>query len=146
MYYVLWRLHQISRTYIFTKFWFQPTWRHSRECIKDLTPGFLYIFLLVLWRWKLAKFYELFGHFSRTYKVVKFWVIQLHLDVSDVIHANGHTEHANCGLHVNFWNFYEYHFVLWWKVIILSKSCYFGLRSPIRDKRQKNTTFFVDLD
>ena len=32
-------------------------------------------------------------------------MIKLYLDVSDVMHANLYTKHANCGLHVNFWNF-----------------------------------------
>ena len=32
-------------------------------------------------------------------------MIKLCLDVSDVTHTNKHTKHANCGLHVNFWNF-----------------------------------------
>ena len=32
-------------------------------------------------------------------------MIKLCLYVSDVIHANEQTKYANCGLHVNFWNF-----------------------------------------
>ena len=32
-------------------------------------------------------------------------MIKLHLEVSDVTHANEYAKHANCGLHVNFWSF-----------------------------------------
>ena len=32
-------------------------------------------------------------------------MIKLYIDVSDVIHADEHTKHANCRLYVNFWNF-----------------------------------------
>ena len=32
-------------------------------------------------------------------------MIKLYIEVSDVIHANGHTKYANCTLHVNCWNF-----------------------------------------
>ena len=35
---------------------------------------------------------------------MKFWIIELYLDVSDVIHANEHTKHVYCDLHVNFWS------------------------------------------
>ena len=35
-------------------------------------------------------------------EVVKFWVIKLYLDISDVIHANEYAKHANFGLHENF--------------------------------------------
>ena len=52
-------------------------------------------------------------------------MIKLYLDVNDVIHAD---EHANCVLPVNFWIFCWCHFVFWSKRIILSKSCYLGLR------------------
>ena len=51
------------------------------------------------------KFYGVFDHFSRTYEVAEFWIIKLCLDVNDVTHANKHTAHAQCSLHVNFWNF-----------------------------------------
>ena len=32
-------------------------------------------------------------------------MIKLYFGVSDGIHVNEHTKHANCGLHRNFWNF-----------------------------------------
>ena len=37
---------------------------------------------------KPIKFYGAFVHFLQTFKVAKFSVIKLYLDVSDVIHAN----------------------------------------------------------
>ena len=37
------------------------------------------------------QFYCRFDHFSLTYKVAKFWIIKLCLEVSEVIHANEHT-------------------------------------------------------
>ena len=53
------------------------------------------------------------------------------LNVSDARQANEHTKHASCGLHVNVWNFLFMAFCFIMKKIILSKSCYFGLRSPL---------------
>ena len=44
LYKVLWRLDQISRSYKVAKFWIQCMWRHTRECIKHVTPKFLCIF------------------------------------------------------------------------------------------------------
>ena len=32
-------------------------------------------------------------------------MIKMYLNISDVINENKHTTYANCGLHVNFWNF-----------------------------------------
>ena len=52
------------------------------------------------------KFCCVFDHFSWSYEVPKFWMINLYLDVSGGIHANEYTKHANRGLHVNFWNFW----------------------------------------
>ena len=37
---------------------------------------------------------------------------KLYLDFSDVIHANRHTIYANCGLHVNFCNFWFMPFMM----------------------------------
>ena len=96
------------------------------------------------------KFYGVFYYFPRTYEVAKFWMIKLCLNVIDVVHANGHTKHGIGGLHINFWNFFFMPFVLWSKMIILSKSCYFGLRLPLRQslthlhclKRPCSTGFF----
>ena len=34
------------------------------------------------------KFYGVFDHFSRTYEVAKFWMIELYLNVSDIMNAN----------------------------------------------------------
>ena len=102
-----------------TKFCIQLMWRHTRECINrhPRSPP------------PIIKFYGVFNHFSRTCEVAKSWTIKLYHCISDVIHANEQTKYVNCGLHVNFGIFCKCHFVLWWKRIILSKSCYFGLRS-----------------
>ena len=63
----------------------------------------------------MSKFYGVCHHVSRADKVTKFWMIKLCLEVTDIIHTN---EHADFGLK-------------WWKTIILNKSCYFSLRSPL---------------
>ena len=47
------------------------------------------------------KFYDVFDYYSRSYKVAKFSIMELYLDVRDVIHAKGHTKHANCGFPTN---------------------------------------------
>ena len=52
-----------------------------------------------------VKVYGVFDNVSRIYKVKKFSTIKLYLSVSYAIHANKHMQYANCGLHVNFWNF-----------------------------------------
>ena len=71
---------------------------------KYFIPGFLCIFLLILWKKKLLLFYARFDHFWWTYKVTKFWMIKLSR------HKWRHTcKYANYGLHVNFWKF-------WWKI------------------------------
>ena len=41
---VLWPLDRISRSYKVSKFCIQRMWRHTSECIKHVTPGFLCIF------------------------------------------------------------------------------------------------------
>ena len=51
------------------------------------------------------KFYGVFVHCLRAHEVVKFGMIKLYLDVSDVIDANEHPKYANCGLPVGFWIF-----------------------------------------
>ena len=87
-----------------TKFWIRHEWRHTHECTKYFIPGFLCIFLLILWKKKLLQFYARFDHFWWTYKVTKFWMIKLSR------HKWRHTcKYANYGLHVNFWKF-------WWKI------------------------------
>ena len=35
---------------IIIKSWIQREWRHTRECTKHFTPGFLCLFLLILWK------------------------------------------------------------------------------------------------
>ena len=40
--------------------------------------------------------------FDELNEVAKFWMINLYLDVSNVIHANEHTKYTNCDLPRNF--------------------------------------------
>ena len=81
-----------TRFYEDTKFWIQHEWHHTRKCTKNVIPGFLCIFLIFEKNnTVLIQFYSRFDHFSWTYEVVKFWIIKLCLDVSDIIHANKHT-------------------------------------------------------
>ena len=126
---ILWRKN-LSRSYEIAKFWIQRKWRHTCECKKYFTPVFLHIFVSFVKKKTSVKSNGLFVHLSWAYEVAKFWVFKLHLDVSDIIHANEQTKPANCGLYVNFWRMLFCYFVLWRKKFILSKSCYFGLRSP----------------
>ena len=44
---------------------------------------------------------------------------KLYLDLSDVIHANKHTIYDNCGLHVNFRNFWLMPFYFMLKNMLL---------------------------
>ena len=48
----------------------------------------LHFFVCKIERKPSIKCYGVFDNFSRTYEVVKFWMIKLYLDVCDVIHAN----------------------------------------------------------
>ena len=96
------------------------------ECTKYFIPGFLCIFLLILWKKKLLQFYARFDHFWWTYKVTKFWMIKLSR------HKWRHTcKYANYGLHVNFGKFWLMPFYFMIKNIILSKSNFFDLRSSL---------------
>ena len=83
------------------------------------------------------KFCGVFVYYSRTYEVAKFWMIKFCLDVGDVILEKVHTKYANYGLLVNFWIFSWCNFVLGWKRIVLSKSCYFGFQINISLKLWK---------
>ena len=49
--------------------------------------------------------YGVFDYLSRTYEVAKFLMNTLHFDITDVMHANEYAIYANCGLHVNLWDF-----------------------------------------
>ena len=124
MYKVLWPLGQISQNYIVTKFRI-----HLSDVIpakvQKISPLVFFAYFCYFYREKTSyhiKFY-ISDHFSQTYEVVKFWMI-------DVIYVNGHTKHANCGLGVNVWNF------LWMSFCFIMKknhfkSCYVGLRSSL---------------
>ena len=61
---------------------------------------------------------------------MKFWMVKLYLDVSDVIQANEHAKYAHCGLPVNFWIFFDYVILFYDKKDHFKQKCYFGLRSP----------------
>ena len=103
---------------------------HACNCRKHFSLIFFAFCLLVLCRKSLHKVLWHFWSFSRIYKVAKFWIIKLYLNVSEVVHVNEHKKH-NCGLHGNFWRFLLMLFCFMKKKIILSKSCYFGLRFPL---------------
>ena len=64
-------------------------------------PDFFHIFVNFLENELSKKFYGIFDHFSGTYKVTKFWLIKLCLDVRDIINSKEHMWYSNCGLHVN---------------------------------------------
>ena len=114
MYKVLWHLCKISPSYKVTKFWIQRKWCYSRESIKIS----LHIFVSFMEKKAPIKFH-IFDHFSKAYKVVKFWMIELYLNVIDIIHLNRQTKHANCDLHVNFCNF------LWMPFCFMMKKDHF---------------------
>ena len=102
MYKVVWWFDQFSRSYEATKFWTWREWRHTLECIKYFIPGFFCIFLLILWKKNVLHSFMVVLTISHEL-FTNFWMIKFCLDVSDVIHANEHTEFANSGLHTNFW-------------------------------------------
>lgn len=56
----------------------------------------LHFFVSFMEKKPCIKFYDVFDRFLRTYEVATF------PEISDVTRAD---EDANCGLHVNFWNF-----------------------------------------
>ena len=58
----------------------------------------LYFFASFMEKKPPIKLHGHFDHFSRPYEAEKFWMIEMYLDVSDVIHGNGQTKHGNCGL------------------------------------------------
>ena len=115
---ILWRksflqsFNQASISYKVTKFWFQFKWRHTHKCAKHFTAGFLCFFLVSFMEKKPMKFYRLFVHFIRTYEFAKFWMIKLYLDISGIIHLNEHTKYVNSSLHINFWIFLSFCFIM----------------------------------
>ena len=73
---------------------------------RTFSPWFSpHVFVSFIEKKSLIKFYDVCYHFSWTYKVAKFWMIKLYLNISVVIQTNQHTKHANCDLNVNFWDF-----------------------------------------
>ena len=76
-----------------------------------LPTGFSCMFFLIYGENLMKKeistnFYGVLGYFCWTYKVSKFWVTKLFLNVIDIIHANKHAQYTNYGFHINFWNFF----------------------------------------
>lgn len=67
-----------------------------------------------------------FSPFSWTYKVMKFQMIKLYLDISNTIHTNEHTKHANSGSHVNFLTISKRK---WTKLFILHQSYIFSIHN-----------------
>ena len=111
--------YQFLKSFEVTKFRIRRKLSHTHECTKRFIPGFLCkIFVNFMEKEQsFTKFY-FFKYFSRTYEATKFWIIELCLDVSDVIHTNKHTQYANSGL------LYFLEFLV--NIILL----FFGLRSP----------------
>ena len=63
---------------------------------KNTPVFFLFFFCLVIF----------FNYYSQSCKGMKCCMTGQCLQVNDFILTNRHTEHANCGLHINFWNFW----------------------------------------
>ena len=76
-------------------------------------------------------FYGVFDHFLRTGEDAKFWKIKLYFYVSSSYTRMNKQNMLIVAYMYTFVIFCKCHFVLWWKRIILSKSCYFGLWSPL---------------
>ena len=87
------------------KFSIQHRWHHTQKR-KYFIPAFLRIALVdFIKKEPNTKFQSFFDHFLRTYEVIKFWMVRLCLDASDVMYANEHALYANCGLYVKCWKF-----------------------------------------
>ena len=94
------------------------------------------------------KCHSVFDHFSRTYEVAKSWTIKLYLCVSDII-TGINKQNVNCGLHVNFWNFFKMSFcfmmkkdhfkpkmLLWPQVPFKSRNCIMSSKHSERSQLQ----------
>ena len=85
LYKILWHFDQFSRRYKVKKKWIN---------VMDVIPVNVRNILPIFMEKKLS---------TKFYGVLFEWLN--FLDVSDNIHIDNHTLYANCGLHVNFWNF-----------------------------------------
>ena len=66
------------------EFWIQRKWRHLRLSIKHITLVFYAVFASFLVKaYHTINFFGVFYHFSRNCEVAKFWIIKLHLYLSD---------------------------------------------------------------
>ena len=64
---------QFSLSFEVAKLWIRRKWRHTHEYTKHFTAGFLYIFLLILWRKNLyKKFTEFLTIFHELMKLQDF--------------------------------------------------------------------------
>ena len=82
------------------KFSIQHRWHHTQKR-KHFIPAFLCISLVdFIKKEPNTKFRSFFDHFLQTYEAMKFWMVRLCLDASDVMYANKHALCANCGLYV----------------------------------------------
>ena len=86
------------------------TKRANKQKQTKNTPVFFLFFLLIFVNFMekepSAKFCSIFDHYSQSCKGMKCCMTGQCLQVNDFILTNRHTEHANCGLHINFWNFW----------------------------------------
>ena len=85
LYKILWHFDKFSRRYKVKKKWIN---------VMDVIPVNVRNILPIFMEKKLS---------TKFYGVLFEWLN--FLDVSDNIHIDNHTLYANCGLHVNFWNF-----------------------------------------
>ena len=70
------------------------------ENVQNISPLLFSIFFFINFMEKTSyKAFWCFNHVSQTYKVKKFSMTKMHLDVSDVIHAMKQTKYANYSLH-----------------------------------------------
>ena len=104
----------------------------------------LHIFVNFMKKEPSTKFYFIFEYFSRTYEIIIFWKSKMHLYVNaPSMPMNTHDMLIVAYLQT-YRIFTKRHFVLWWKRIILNKSCYFGLSSPLNFLQRR--CFSVSFD
>ena len=132
----MWCFDQISQSYKVTKFCIQRKWRHTRKCIKHVTPGFHYIFCYFYWEnTSYNKVLWCFWQFLRTCEVAV---------LKDLIASLRKWRHARewtnkicyCGLHVNFWNFWKMSFWFTMKKDHFKKKLLLWSRCPLKVSAQ----------
>ena len=74
--------------------------------VQTISPQFSFrFFFKFFWEKPTIKLFSVFDHFSGIYEINKFWMIKVYLNISGATNENKHTKYANCGFHINFWNF-----------------------------------------